>query len=617
MIGRINSRAKIGACRSRWSGPYVPRLILLVSFGLLIPSARAQTDVEKAESARNLDPDAVACLEIPHPEALFDRLLDPATQKYLGVLPQYRRFLEGDQFKQVKAVANVIAMQLGTTWERGLRDLTGGGIIAAVESDARKEPRIALLITPKDPDFLKETHQVLLRMTRQDASGKGKPDPVRVSQHHGLDVYTLGGEKGPAYAIIAGKLAISNSSANLEHLIDEHDERGKPALTRIADRPEWKAQRERQGSDVVAWGYVNLEKLRQLDAKRFTLPPRGDTGLVLFFGSWYETLRRAPSIKGSIRWSRSELGASLELPVSREGRPEIVKGYVPGTGHGNGPLLRPPGTIASLSLWRDWATLWESRADLFTPEAVQGMAQLDTLAGQFLGGREFGPDVLGAFDPHWRLVVADQDYRSLKPEPDPKIPAFAIVAELKAPDDDFASRLKIAFQSIVALTNVDAAQKKAPVMELGSEEVEGITMKTTRFLVPRTSSPASEQALQRYNYTPAAAQVGKFFIFSTSTPLARSLVKELKAASGGLTLGAEAQSTLTLEADGDELARLLEKNHSRMVMQAVLKQGETKEKAEQRVNLNLALLRYLRHGQLIIRDDPDATRFQLKLQLAH
>ena len=646
MFGRMRSRAKIGAHRIRGSSEHVqcpfpghearpaPRsiigltclgLILSASLGLLLPSARAQTDPKNVEPAHEIGLDAVVCVEIPQPEALIDRLLDPRTQKYLSVLPQYRQFLEGEQFKQLQAVANLIATQVGTTWERGLRDLTGGGIIAVV---AGQEPRISLLITPKDPALLQKAHQVLLKMARQDAKDKGTPDPVRMSNHHGLDVYMIGGEKGPAYAIIAGKLAISNSLKNLERLIEEHDNarstgdrhgaiRVKPALTRIADQPEWKALRERQGSDVVAWGYVNLEKLKQLDAQRFTLPPRANPGITFLFASWYEALRRAPVIKGSIRWSTSELGATLELPLSKEGRPAMVKGYVPEAGHGNAPLLRPPGTIASLSLWRDFGTLWESRADLFAPEVAQGLAQLDTVAGQFFGGREFGPDVLGGFDPHVRLVVADQDYRGLKPEPDPKIPAFALVAELNAPDDDFAPRLKIAFQSLVAISNVEAAQKKAPVMELGSENVEGITMATTRFLVPRTSAPASEQALQRYNYTPAAAQVGKFFILSSSTSLARDLVKELKAAGGGRSIGSEATSTLTLEADGPELARLLEKNHSRMVMQSVLKQGETKEKAEQRVGLNLSLLRYLRHGQLVVRDDPDATRFQLKFELSH
>jgi hypothetical protein len=272
MFGRMSSRAKIGAHRTRWSSVHVQCpfpghearparrsrirltclcLILSASPGLLLPSARAQIDPKKVEPAHEIGPDAIVCVEIPQPEALIDRLIDPRTQEYLGVLPQYRRFLEGDQFKQLQAVANLIATQIGTTWERGLRDLTGGGIIVVV---AGQEPRISLLITPKDPALLQKAHQVLLKMARQDAKDKGMTDPVRMSNHHGLDLYTVGGEKGPAYAIVAGKLAISNSLKNLERLIDEHDnprstgdQRGvirvKPALTRLADQPEWKALR--------------------------------------------------------------------------------------------------------------------------------------------------------------------------------------------------------------------------------------------------------------------------------------------------------------------------------------------------------------------------------------
>ncbi len=54
---------------------------------------------------------------------------------------------------------------------------------------------------------------------------------------------------------------------------------------------------------------------------------------------------------------------------------------------------------------------------------------------------------------------------------------------------------------------------------------------------------------------------------------------------------------------------------SRLAMQLMLGRGETKEKAESQVELGLALLRYLGHGRLVIRDDPDATRIQLKFQL--
>ena len=61
---------------------------------------------------------------------------------------------------------------------------------------------------------------------------------------------------------------------------------------------------------------------------------------------------------------------------------------------------------------------------------------------------------------------------------------------------------------------------------------------------------------------------------------------------------------MTVEADGTELARLLEQNRSRMVMQTMLGRGETKEDAEGRVALTLALFRYLGHGRLVVSDGP-------------
>ena len=110
----------------------------------------------------------------------------------------------------------------GPHWDRGLRDLTGGGIVAVVEADAGQEPRVYLLITPKDLPLLERTQQVLMKLAREDAKNKAKPDPVRTSDHKGVVVYAVGGDKGAAYAIISGKLAISNSPKSLMRLIDEH-----------------------------------------------------------------------------------------------------------------------------------------------------------------------------------------------------------------------------------------------------------------------------------------------------------------------------------------------------------------------------------------------------------
>ena len=546
----------------------------------------------------------VITVEVPHPDLLMGRLTDPRIQQSLKLIPQYRKALEGPQFRQLKAVVQMISGQLHTTWDRGLRDLTGGGIVARVSVEAGHEPQVELLITPLDPKVLDQVNDIFLKMARGDARNKKAPDPVRTSDYRGAVVHVVGGAKGLAYAIVAGRLAAANSTAGLERIIDRLK----------AKTQEPSAARDDAG--VVLRGHVNMERLRKLDPKKYALPAQADTGVVFLVGSWYEALKQARALDATVRWSETEFTAGLELSLPKDARPASVKGFLPGPKEGTAPPLHPPGTIASLSLWRDWATIWESRAELFKPEVVQGFAQLDTLAGQFFAAREFGADVLGAFDPHWRLVIAQQDYAAMKPAPDTKLPAFAIVAELNGSQDDFAERLKIAFQSFVALSNVEAAQRKAAVLELASEEVEGIRMSTTKYVVPQKAPSASAAGATRYNYSPSTAQVGKYFVLSSSAGLARSLVKELKSAEASGNGRKDDPATFTVVADGPELARLLEQNRSRMVMQTMLGRGETKEDAEGHVDLNLALLRYLGHGRLVVTDGGDRTRLELKLELS-
>ena len=586
------------------------------------PSAMAGIEPGSSDAARSIAADAVACVEIQRPDRLIDRATDPHFQDYLKLLPQYQKLLKDPKFLELRAVVNLIAAQLDTTWDQGLRELTGGGIMAALEADPGQGPRVYVLITPRNKDLLDRANQVLLRLARQDAKDKGKPEPVKTSDHLGVIVHALGGETGIAYGVVAGKLAISNSVKNLERLIDrvvatpapkgELAAPAKVAFASLAERAEWKGLKEKQDVDSLVWGLADMDRLRQLDPKRYGPSDKPDNGVTFLFGSWFQTFQKAPWLTASIRWSDAELGAAIDLPVPKGGRAPAYKGYVPGDGKGAAPLIQPPGTIASLSLWRDLETFWESRADLFAPETVQGFAQLDTLAGQFFGGREFGADVLGQFDPHWRLVVAQQDYSALKPQPDVKYPAFAIVGELDSADSDFGERFKVGFQAIIGISNVDANQKKAAALELGTEEVDGIKLSTARYMIVRHPDSASETPNPRYNFTPATAQVGKYLIFSSSIGLARDLIKTLKAKSGG----ADASETAVLEADGPELARLLDINRTRLAMQLMLGRGETKEKAESQVELGLALLRKLGHGRLVIRDDPGSTRIQLKLQLA-
>ncbi len=571
--------------------------------------------------------ETVLALELPNPVGAIDRLLDPKMQEYLKLSQAYQKFASGKQLTELRNVAGVVASQLGTTWEEGLKDLTGGGIFAEVEAAPGQPPRVHVLITAKKPELLQKTSDVFLKLARQDAQQKGKPDPAKTSSHRGLSITALGGDQGIAYCIAEGRLLASNSLKNVERLIDRGAllaAAGKPsasgtaegALAALSRSGRWKAIRAKQGPDALAWSFIDLERLRTIDPKKFTYAKQPDTGITIFFGSWYEAIRTATAATAAIRWSDTELAANIELVQPKEGRAPAFKGYLPAAGKGAGPLIRPNGTIGSLSLWRDWPTIWESKADLFSPEAVQGFAQLDTLAGQFFGAREFGPDVLGAFSPHWRLVVASQNFETIKPVPDVKYPGFALVTELNEPDSDFAQRLKVAFQTFIGLSNVDAVQKKGPPYELISEQVEGVTLATARYMVPKGATPATTSPETRYNFSPSSAQVGKYFFVSTSVGLARSLIKELRNADVLRKIEGESAETAVLEADGAELARLLALNRGRLAMQLMLNRGETKEKAESFVDTGLALIRFLGQGRLTVQDEPAKTSFRLNFKLA-
>ena len=77
-----------------------------------------------------------------------------------------------------------------------------------------------MLITPTNKALLDRANQVLLKLARQDAKDKGKPDPVKTSDHRGVAVHALGGESGPPLGSSRASWQFSNSVKNLEQMID-------------------------------------------------------------------------------------------------------------------------------------------------------------------------------------------------------------------------------------------------------------------------------------------------------------------------------------------------------------------------------------------------------------
>lgn len=577
-------------------------LVLTLIAPWLATAANASERPDQA--AGLLGAETVAFAELSRPGELIDRLTSDDLQGFLRTIPGYGRALESPRFRELSQVATFLAEQLDTTWEEGLRTLTGNGVVVGLEQ--ADPPRLVIVATPEDPAFLEKAHALLVDLARQDASAKGKADPVKENEHRGVKVYSVSDQE--AHAILDGRLVIASGGEALKAVIDRSMD-GGAALTTT---DQYAARRPKD--EPLAWGYARLDRLREMGVTPFGGDEKPDAGAVLLLGGWLDRLRNAPWAAATIDWSADRLDGRLTIPAPEGSGAGPMALFFPPEGQGAPRPIRVDGQLATINLWRDQAALWEVREDLLPPEALQGLAQLDSFAGQFFGGRDFGDSVLKPLGNHWQLVAATQDYGGMDPAPELKLPGFALIVELDADRPEFAQRLRVAFQSILGLVNLGAAQSGsgAPPLELGSETYEGITISKATFMTmadgPETTT---EPVHYRHNYSPSIAEAEGRFIVSSSVGLTKQIIDALKA---DPTIE-PTDATLLMAADGAGLAALVDLNRERLVLQNMLDDGHDRATAERNIESLAALLRYLGRGELRIADGEDASTLTIRFDL--
>lgn len=560
-------------------------------------------DDHHASGAAFLSPNPLVYLEVPEPERLFDRITSDRVQSFLGAIPGYADALDNPQLNELRQVATFVAGQLGTTWEEGLRTLIGGGVVLGIEE--ADPPRLVLVVTPSDAEFLDKAHSTLVSLAREDAKGKGAPDPIAEFDHRGVTGYSVSDEE--AHAIVDGHLILSNSRSGLQAILDRHLD----DLDQLTDSPAFADSRPER--DPLAWAFARVDRLRELDPDRFS-GDEPDAGAMLLFGVWIDLIRQTPFASATLDWTDDRLALNLNLDAPKDGRSEAMARFLPPEGAGAPAPLKVEGLLATINLWRDQAALWEVREQLLPPEALQNLAQLDSFAGTFFGGREFGDSVLEPLGRHWQLVAAVQDYEAMDPLPDLKLPAFALVVELDPDRPEFAQRLRVAFQSFLGLVNLGASETGAPPLMLGSEMYKNQSISLATFMPPPPADDDQAEPAEvhyRHNFSPSVAELNGRFILSSSVGLTRSLIDAIQAESDLETTDA----TLLMTADGPALADLVQQNRERLILQNMLERGNDRAAAERDVTVLATLLRYLGQGELHLVDTPDHSSLSLEFQL--
>lgn len=158
MYGRQNDRP---ADHRPGDSSMRPRARLNAGFAAILTCAWLAASASRADEPKGLrwvGPDALVYVESTRPTVLIDHAQSERLSRLLHGVPSYKAALGRPELLAARATASVIAAGLGTTWEKGLRDLSGG-LVFAVEGTKSLE-RYFLIVTPRTALFSKRRTRV-------------------------------------------------------------------------------------------------------------------------------------------------------------------------------------------------------------------------------------------------------------------------------------------------------------------------------------------------------------------------------------------------------------------------------------------------------------------------
>jgi hypothetical protein len=561
-----------------------------------------------ADTAEWVPEDAALYVELSEPARLVDRLLAPDIVGLLDSVEQFRQFSRSDQFAQLQAVVAYLETRLETNWRRAIADLSGGGVALAFTPG---NPDHALLIVrAKDPELLQRANQLLIELAENDAKTKGQASPVKSRDYKGVTAWSLG--KDSFHAIVGDTLVFSNRQEGLKAALERNAGVGAKS---IAENGAWKQARSRLPAGHAGWAYVKLDLIRQAGiAKELYEAKASNAAIPLFFGGLSHVLRHAPYAVVALTLDDQRLGLRVELPRDESPWPVAFRGfYASQPGEEAAVPLRPARTIASLSFYRDLKAIWDTREQLVTEQVLPQLTELETNLGQVLfGGREFSNEVLGEFEPRIRLVVASQDYSRRQITPDIKLPAAALVLELKRPEE-FSPELVIAYHTVLGLVNLGFGQQNQPRFMLSLQEYKDFKIQGARFFERAAAKPDAEGIHLRHNFSPACATAGRYFVLGSTIEIVEDVIDALgNPAAPPETTG----QNIILEADMAQVIHLLSQNKETLVSQSMVQNGNTREQAEQEISVLLKALGLFANGRFSWTADPTSMHVDLAIRFA-
>jgi hypothetical protein len=273
------------------------------------------------------------------------------------------------------------------------------------------------------------------------------------------------------------------------------------------------------------------------------------------------------------------------------------------------PLLKPQGTLLTLSAYRDFASLWRHAPDLFDDRINAKFAEAEGQLATFFGGRNFRDEILGNLQPGVQVVVARQEFPQFGVTPAIKLPAAALVVRMKKPEET-TRMFKITFQSLIGFLNVIGGMKGLPPLDLNSEKMGDALVVATEYLPPIKMETRGEAPIH-HNASPTAVFVGDRFILSSARPLALELIEQVQreqSVARGINAAVQVDATVVRSALAD--------NREPLVARNMLDRGHDRPAAEREIDGLLRALTAVERSGVQLTADGRGVELSIEVVLA-
>lgn len=548
-------------------------------------------------AAKILPPSTIAVAHFRDPSVLVDSLLSHPLRPAIEALPPLEAAMEGDQMRGFLGGLTLAEYRMGMKWQEVLQTVTANGTTVAF--DPTNEAVIVLTKASGSEQLAGVIGEALefVQAVSNNENQALQIDTYREMQRiKAQDAIVLQVEDW---------LVATNKMKAAEELVDRFLEEtpGLDTNSRFITATE----AAKQDFQAAIWSDVKTIREAGLAQDLFQDQAQ-DFGAELIVGGILRTLVKTDYALVTVNLTEEAFTIEAAAPFQAswlEGPREFYFGQAAA---GKGPVaVHPNNELLSLSTYRDIAGLWLAKEDLFEERVIAELSQVDSNLSTIFSGVDFGEEVLGAAQPAIQIVATRQDFQDLStPVPAIKLPAFALLFELREPEE-VQRRFKIAFQSVIGFVNIGLGQQGQPQLEISTEQVNGTRVTSATYM----ADPDDEGRIN-YNFSPSLAFVDDRMILSSTQALAAEITQLMNSPTSSDTSAAHT----TIDLDGNVLSDVLRDNRPQLVAQNMLEEGNAKAEAEAAIDTLLEAAELFKSLDAKLRAAEDVLRFNIDIQWA-